>query len=173
MPEENTVGPMAWLKSEATEGSYSGLTQCATHNTLKESSAGIGDSKDRRCTSTRCEHCLQCKEEDDKPKCEGRRTFSSTRSELVHSDCTPPIVVQRNNSISSLNQYALVTWRYDDDDEAAAADGDEIARKGSTVNGNFVRKLEVGDCIALWVKGEQEPWMNAIDRVKISVFWAV
>ncbi len=177
VPEEDATEPIAWSKS-ATEGFYPRMTRCAAHKTPNASNAGFEHSGGRQYTAICCKKCRRSELAEDKLENEDEHWFRPVRRALGHRYCTTPHIVQRNDRVSTMNKYSVITWRYDDDvdaddDQAKAANDNAIARKGSGLNGAFVRQLEVGDCIALWAKGVEGPWMNVIDRVKISVYWAV
>jgi len=38
---------------------------------------------------------------------------------------------------------------------------------------NFEKELEVGDSITVWVRAEEGGWTQMVERVAVTLFWAV
>lgn len=69
-----------------------------------------------------------------------------------------------------------VTWSCDDDIHSEGPEGDcleQIGRGKASGNGEFVRKLEVGDVVTVWGKARFPGWRNHIEELKMDVYWAV
>ena len=74
-------------------------------------------------------------------------------------------------------QNVDITWHYLDDISPDSPEAYEIERtKGRgrfTLDGRYVRELEVGDSIALWARARFPGWANHVYRASVRVFWAV
>ncbi|KAJ5286844.1 hypothetical protein N7478_002530 [Penicillium angulare] len=74
-------------------------------------------------------------------------------------------------------QNNTIVWHYLDDIQYDSHEAHEIERtKGrgqSTLDGQYVRDLEVGDSIALWARARFPGWTNHVYRARVRVFWAV
>lgn len=49
----------------------------------------------------------------------------------------------------------------------------ELGRGAATMNGKFVRQMEVGDSVALWARTRFPGWRNNVHDTEVKVFWAV
>ncbi|KAM7220628.1 hypothetical protein V8F06_004032 [Rhypophila decipiens] len=49
----------------------------------------------------------------------------------------------------------------------------DVGRGIATGDGEFVRKLKVGDIVTVWAKARFPGWVNYVDRVKVDVYWAI
>ncbi len=179
VPDIDTSNSILWLRS-STEAFYTRQIRTNAHNLPCPWSTDPLTSQYEKC------HCatkarLGLPSRKDTSKSRGRdesgfeHRFRSVRSDFDLPKCAPQNTIQRNDGLSGKkNVHHVVTWRYDDVDESKSIDADEIVRHtGSLVNGDFVRKLEVGDCIALWVRGRRGNWETMVDRVQMHVYWAV
>ncbi|KAJ8583495.1 hypothetical protein M405DRAFT_748519 [Rhizopogon salebrosus TDB-379] len=54
-----------------------------------------------------------------------------------------------------------------------AKEAGKLGRGPSTLDGRFVRSMQAGDCITLWARACFPGWENFIQKVKITVYWAV
>ncbi|KAB5547188.1 hypothetical protein GE09DRAFT_1130259 [Coniochaeta sp. 2T2.1] len=71
-----------------------------------------------------------------------------------------------------------VEWKWTDDIDPSGGDArlEELARSGrgtGTANGEFVRKLTLGDVVTVWGRARFPAWTNTVERVRINVYWAV
>lgn len=71
-----------------------------------------------------------------------------------------------------------VVWSYTDDisperDVEASAKLAESGRGTATGNGKFVRNLKLGDVVTVWAKARFAAWYNAVESVKIDVYYAI
>ncbi|KAG1756669.1 uncharacterized protein EDB91DRAFT_1041321 [Suillus paluster] len=87
-----------------------------------------------------------------------------------------PTTLQKNIVAESLTTHHIVTWTDLDNvkersPEAMAA---ESAGQGwKSYDGRFVRDLQVGDCITLWMRARFQGWSMNAEKAKITVYWAV
>ncbi|KAL8709722.1 MAG: hypothetical protein Q9220_005508 [cf. Caloplaca sp. 1 TL-2023] len=111
---------------------------------------------------------------------ETRRTKPSLAATMRQS------VVQQNYQGDAVHRQHTVTWRYDDTFDMDSTEGDQtLTESGTHSNGDFVRTLESGESVLLWARARNrprnllspgdgaDPCINAVDRVKMHVFWAV
>ncbi|KAJ5628302.1 hypothetical protein N7490_010530 [Penicillium lividum] len=85
--------------------------------------------------------------------------------------------VQLNAKSKGDLQNNTIVWHYLDDIQSDSAEAYEIERtKGRgrfTLDGRYLRELEVGDSIALWARARFPGWTNYVYHATIRVFWAV
>lgn len=85
--------------------------------------------------------------------------------------------IQRNRVATREFADHCVTWRWDDslvdpDSEEEKAI-DDAGRGKSSGNGEFVRRLKMGDVVTIWAKARYAGWVNNIERVSVDIYWAV
>ncbi|KAJ5915410.1 hypothetical protein N7466_011343 [Penicillium verhagenii] len=100
-----------------------------------------------------------------------------------HYEPTDELLLPRQNKVQSNAkrsghlQNNTIVWHYLDDIGSDSAEAFEIERtKGRgrfTLDGRFVRELEVGDSIALWARARFPAWTNYVSKASVRVFWAV
>ena len=69
-----------------------------------------------------------------------------------------------------------IVWHYLDSYDKDSAEAREAANQGrgpGTLDGRFVRSMQVGDCIILWVRARFPGWANHVRKAKITVYWKV
>jgi hypothetical protein len=72
--------------------------------------------------------------------------------------------------------HHIVTWTDLDDVEEGSPEAFAAEKRGQgwkSYDGSFVRDLQVGDCITLWMRARFPGWTNDAVKAKITVFWAV
>ncbi|CAO1606085.1 hypothetical protein XANCAGTX0491_009583 [Xanthoria calcicola] len=112
--------------------------------------------------------------------------FETRRTKASLAARTRQAVVQQNYQGDAVHRQHVVTWRYDDDLDPQSFEADRIwTENGTHTNGQFIRKLEIGESIILWARAwirprkafdptaGADPCINVVDRVKMHVFWAV
>lgn len=96
-----------------------------------------------------------------------------------HEQCRPPTPnersLQRNLHAHYETRLHTVEWSYVDGIPSVADQQvlDSCGRGPLSADGNFVRNLKVGDCIALWASARFPGWDMHAEKAKISVYWAV
>ncbi|KAG0707653.1 hypothetical protein DFH29DRAFT_591897 [Suillus ampliporus] len=106
----------------------------------------------------------------------GPESIRFTRKDVERPFLPSPTTLQKNIVAKSQTTHHIVTWTYLDDvkegsPEAIAAENNGQGWK--SYDGSFVRDLQVGDCITLWMRARFPGWsMNGV-KAKITVYWAV
>lgn len=88
----------------------------------------------------------------------------------------PPTHIQRNVHAGKEWRTHIVEWHYLDSVEEGsveAMDAEDKGRGWKSLDGSFVRGLNEGDCITLWMRARFSGWRCNIKRAKIDVYWAV
>lgn len=85
--------------------------------------------------------------------------------------------VQVNSKHMGDLQNTMVVWHYQDNIRSDSPEAYEIegtrGRGRSTLDGHYVRELEIGDSIALWARARFPGWRNYVYKATVRVFWAV
>ncbi|GLI80611.1 hypothetical protein PoHVEF18_008966 [Penicillium ochrochloron] len=85
--------------------------------------------------------------------------------------------VQVNGARVSEVQDVEIVWDSEDNvqpDSPAALDIEQTKGRGrATLDGRFVREMQVGDSIALWARARFPGWSNHVYRASVTVYWAV
>ncbi|KAK4119333.1 hypothetical protein N657DRAFT_581874 [Parathielavia appendiculata] len=86
--------------------------------------------------------------------------------------------IQCNLTAEKQSKVHRVVWSYVDDidperDVEAAERLAEQGRGKATGNAKFVRDLKLGDIVTIWAKARFGNWRNAVEWVKMEVFYAV
>ncbi|KAJ5663820.1 hypothetical protein N7507_004551 [Penicillium longicatenatum] len=85
--------------------------------------------------------------------------------------------VQVNGKHMGDVQNHVIVWHYLDNIPFDSPEAYEIegtkGRGRSTLDGRYVRELEVGDSIALWARARFPGWTNYVYKATVRVFWAV
>jgi hypothetical protein len=84
--------------------------------------------------------------------------------------------LQKNLTAVNTFQDHTITWSAEDNVDPKSPEGEALQDQGrgkSTLNGEFVRNLKVGDSITVWAKARFPGWSNIITDVKVDVYWAV
>lgn len=85
--------------------------------------------------------------------------------------------VQVNGARVSEIQDVEIVWDSQDDiqpDSPAAIDVEQAKGRGrATLDGQFVREMQVGDSIALWARARFPGWSNHVYHASVTVYWAV
>lgn len=87
-----------------------------------------------------------------------------------------PSTVQKNIVAKRQTTHHIVTWTDLDDVKEGSPEAIAAENRGQgwkSYDGSFVRDLQVGDCITLWMKARYPGWSNEAVKAKITVFWAV
>ncbi|KAI4195226.1 MAG: hypothetical protein LQ346_003503 [Caloplaca aetnensis] len=180
LPEEDTTEPPIWTPSMNEEwgDELMGRTADSAQLKLLKRVPGSGVPFDRRAKQA----SVASSPMDEQPV----QTFETRRTKPSVAATTRQTVVQQNYQGDAIHRQHVVTWRYDDKFDMDSVEGDiMLAETGSHLNGDFVRQLESGESVLLWararsrprnVTNEQpraDPCINAVDRVRMHVFWAV
>jgi len=85
--------------------------------------------------------------------------------------------VQVNGARVHESQEVEIVWHYRDNispESPAAYDVERTTGRGrATLDGRFVRELQVGDSIAVWARARFPGWVNYVESASVTVFWAV
>ncbi|KAJ5554442.1 hypothetical protein N7513_004401 [Penicillium frequentans] len=85
--------------------------------------------------------------------------------------------VQVNGKHMGDLQNTIIVWHYQDNIHSDSPEAHEIegtkGRGRSTLDGRYVRELEVGDSIALWARARFPGWRNYVYKATVRVFWAL
>jgi hypothetical protein len=104
-------------------------------------------------------------------------TAKSSRDYIFkHELCPEDDTLQKNVTASSEYRTHTITWSYKDKSDPKSPDVDEISELGRGKNnsdGEFVRNMQLGDCVTVWGKARFPGWVNFIREVEIKVYWAV
>ncbi|KAI9812764.1 MAG: hypothetical protein M1827_004520 [Pycnora praestabilis] len=98
------------------------------------------------------------------------------KDQPFHPFLPPQTRLQSNLQSTETTTHHTITWSYDDgiDEDDLEADGFFASGRGKrTLDGAFVRSLDVGDCVTLWARARFPGWSNTVEAAKIEVFWAV
>ena len=100
--------------------------------------------------------------------------FRPTRPAMGDPRVDEQEVVQYINSFSELNRQHTQIWRWDEDAYPEPIEAYQLAvRPVFNPNGAFIRSLEVGESITLWVRARGGSVINTVERVRIRVYWAI
>ena len=108
--------------------------------------------------------------------------FEQSGGELcsIPTDPKPHIpadtTLQRNVVAKGETTVHTIVWHYLDSYDKDSAEAREAANQGrgpGTLDGRFVRSMQVGDCIILWVRARFPGWENHVEKAKITVYWMV
>ncbi|KAK2762151.1 hypothetical protein FQN54_001159 [Arachnomyces sp. PD_36] len=99
------------------------------------------------------------------------------KGELKHSFLPGPKTLQKNVTAKGEATKHEITWNYwdslDPDSEEAEEQAKKLGRGRATMNGEFVREMEVGDSVVLWARARFPGWRNTVHKAEIKLFWAV
>ena len=94
-----------------------------------------------------------------------------------HHPLLPSSLCLQKNLVSERTvQSNTITWRCTDNIHPESQEGDELEAKGrgrKTLDGEFVRGLQAGDCVTVWAKARFPGWSCWVESVGVEVFWAV
>lgn len=99
-----------------------------------------------------------------------------TQKEVKHPFLPSPSTLQKNIVAEHQTTHHIVTWTDLDDVEEGSPEAIAAENRGQgwkSYDGSFVRDLQVGDCITLWMRARFPGWTNDAVKAKITVFWAV
>ncbi|OAX33461.1 hypothetical protein K503DRAFT_748708 [Rhizopogon vinicolor AM-OR11-026] len=99
----------------------------------------------------------------------------------IQRDTTIPVIplettLQKNVAAKRQTTVHTIVWHFLDSFDKDSAEAKEAANMGrgpGTLDGKFVRRLQVGDCITLWVRARFPGWQNHVQKAEITVYWAV
>jgi hypothetical protein len=99
----------------------------------------------------------------------------------IQRDITTPVIpsdttLQKNVVAERVTTEHTIVWHFLDSFDKESVEAEEackVGRGSATVDGKFVRSMQVGDCITLWARARFPGWENVIQKVKITVYWAV
>ncbi|KAJ8595449.1 hypothetical protein M405DRAFT_714367, partial [Rhizopogon salebrosus TDB-379] len=74
-----------------------------------------------------------------------------------------------------VTEHTIVWYFLDsfDNQSAEAAEATKLGWGPATLDGKFVRSMQVGGCITLWARARFPGWENRVQKTKITVYWAV
>lgn len=85
--------------------------------------------------------------------------------------------IQVNGARVSERQDVEIIWHYRDNippDSPPAYDIERTTGRGrATLDGRFVREMQVGDSIAVWARARFPGWSNHVYSASVTIFWAV
>jgi hypothetical protein len=84
--------------------------------------------------------------------------------------------LQKNIVAEEQTTHHTITWTDLDDVKEGSPEAIAAQNRGQgwkSYDGSFVRDLQVGDCITLWMRARFPGWSNNAVKAKITVFWAV
>ncbi|KAJ5491504.1 hypothetical protein N7539_003071 [Penicillium diatomitis] len=88
-----------------------------------------------------------------------------------------PGKLQNNGARVAERQDVEIVWHYQDNIPADSPEALEMEKtKGrgrATLDGQFVRDLQVGDSIAIWARARFPGWSNHVYYASATVFWAI
>lgn len=93
-----------------------------------------------------------------------------------HPFLPPPTKLQSNITAGKEVKKHVIKWAFDDCIDPDAAEGEALERQGrgrESGTGAYVRGLKLGDIVTVWARARFPGWMNAVEEVKIDVYWAV
>jgi hypothetical protein len=93
-----------------------------------------------------------------------------------HSFAPTGTRLQSNRTANREVKEHVITWASGDCIDPMSPEGDRLEAEGRgrwTANGDFVRNLKVGDIITVWARCRFPEWTNAVEEVKIDVYWVV
>jgi hypothetical protein len=100
-----------------------------------------------------------------------------TQKDVVKPPFLPsPSTLQKNIVAEGQTTHHIVTWTDLDDVKEGSPEAIAAENRGQgwkSYDGSFVRDLQVGDCITLWMRARFPGWRNNAMKAKITVFWAV
>ncbi|KAG2158225.1 uncharacterized protein EDB93DRAFT_1246076 [Suillus bovinus] len=88
----------------------------------------------------------------------------------------PPSTLQKNIVAERQTTHHVITWTDLDDVKEGSPEAIAAGNRGQgwkSYDGSFIRDLQVGDCITLWMRARFPGWKNEAMKAKITVFWAV
>ncbi|KAJ8592779.1 hypothetical protein M405DRAFT_19945 [Rhizopogon salebrosus TDB-379] len=86
----------------------------------------------------------------------------------------PPDTTLQTNVVTKRETTELIiVWHFLDKESVEAKEAGKLGRGPATLDGKFVRSMQVGDCITLWDRARFRGWEPVIQKVKITVYWAV
>jgi hypothetical protein len=93
-----------------------------------------------------------------------------------HSFAQTETRLQSNRTANREVKEHVITWTSSDCIHPMSPEGDRLEAEGRarwTANGDFVRNLKVGNIITVWARCRFLGWTNAVEEVKIDVYWVV
>ena len=86
-------------------------------------------------------------------------------------------MLQSNLVATAETQPHEITWHYFDSIDPDSVEAEAIhlskGRGRATLDGSFVRNMEVGDSVVLWARARFPGWENHVKVAAVRVFWAV
>ncbi|KAH7907055.1 hypothetical protein BJ138DRAFT_1161074 [Hygrophoropsis aurantiaca] len=87
-----------------------------------------------------------------------------------------PTHLQRNVRASDNMAHHTIVWNYLDsvkEGSPGAVLADLRGQGWESLDGNFIRGLEIGDCITLWMRARYHLWAVHASMATIEIYWAV
>ncbi|KAG1754645.1 hypothetical protein EDB19DRAFT_1844684 [Suillus lakei] len=103
-------------------------------------------------------------------------SFEFTQKDVKRPFIPSPSTLQKNIVAERQTTHHIVTWTDLDNIKEGSPEAIEAENRGQgwkSYDGSFVRDLQVGDCITLWMRARFPGWSNDAVKAKITVFWAV
>ncbi|KAI9671232.1 MAG: hypothetical protein M1829_004639 [Trizodia sp. TS-e1964] len=95
---------------------------------------------------------------------------------LAHAFLPPSTRIQSNKLATRASRRHVIHWSYLDVAGPESPEGIAALAAGrgeASVDGAFVRRLELGDCVTLWAHARFPGWRNHVESAKVTVWWAV
>lgn len=93
-----------------------------------------------------------------------------------HPFLPSPSQLYRNRTATSETQHTTITWSWTDNTPSDSAEAEiadrEEGRGRATLDGKFVRDLNVGDRVAVWGRARFPGWVNMVEKMEVRVAWA-
>jgi hypothetical protein len=84
--------------------------------------------------------------------------------------------LQKNIVGKSQTMEHTIVWHFlnsYDEESAEAMEAVKRGRGSQSLDGKFVRSIQVGDCITLWARARFPGWENHVQKAEVTVYWAV
>lgn len=105
------------------------------------------------------------KEDDTRPEPCAMKPFIPTSSKL-----------QSNRTATNNSTKYHIVWHYKDNIPKDSAEAQRIEREEgrgkATLDGQFVRTMQIGDQLVIWIRARFPGWRNHVEDMSVRVFWA-
>jgi len=107
--------------------------------------------------------------------------FEEFDEEPCSTDSAPPVIptamtLQKNVVAKSQTTEHTIVWHFLDSYDKGSAEVIEAVNQGrgpESLNGKFVRSMQMGDCITLWARARFPGWQNHVQKAKVTIYWAL
>ncbi|KAJ8583684.1 hypothetical protein M405DRAFT_845652 [Rhizopogon salebrosus TDB-379] len=86
------------------------------------------------------------------------------------------MTLQKNVVAKRKTTKHTIVWHFLDSYDEGSAEVTEAVNQGrgpESLNGKFVRSMQMGDCITLWPRARFLGWENHVEKAKVTVYWAL